>query len=132
MPLFDFGYIELSKGHRLSVLFEEAIINLGKNMQNLIAIDFKTQLEQDSTAQILDVRTSEECAAGMIQGALNCDIFDPDFLSKAQSQLQKSSRVYVYCRSGARSASASAMLESAGYTVVNLIGGYTAWAVKGY
>lgn len=101
-------------------------------MQNLIAIDFKIQLDQDSKAQILDVRTAEECETGMIQGALNCDIFDPNFLTLAQSKLQKSATVYVYCRSGARSASASAMLESAGYKVVNLIGGYTAWAVKGY
>lgn len=101
-------------------------------MKNLIVNDFKAELDSTPTAQILDVRTPEECAQGIIAGALQCDLFEDHFVDRAGQLLVKEQPVFVYCRSGGRSASAAAMLEAQGYQVVNLIGGYTAWAVKGY
>lgn len=101
-------------------------------MQNLIAADFKSKLATAGTAQLLDVRTPEEYAAGKINGARNCDVFDPNFLGNAVQGLDKALPVFVYCRSGGRSSSAGAMLSAQGYEVVNLIGGYTAWEVLGY
>ncbi|MDE6272129.1 MAG: rhodanese-like domain-containing protein [Muribaculaceae bacterium] len=77
--------------------------------------------------QLLDVRTPEEFAEGHIQGAVNIDIYDPDFLRKAETALDKSRPVAVYCRSGRRSEEAAGMLFREGYNVVNLEGGILAW-----
>ncbi|MDE6444503.1 MAG: rhodanese-like domain-containing protein [Muribaculaceae bacterium] len=77
--------------------------------------------------QLVDVRTPEEYAEGHIAGALNIDIFDDDFISKALKNLDKSKPVAVYCRSGRRSADAAEKLSENGYDVTNLLGGILAW-----
>jgi len=76
---------------------------------------------------LLDVRTAEEFQEGHIDGALNIDMKKDDFMEKAKAALSKERTIAVYCRSGRRSASAAADLGSAGYKVVNLLGGITAW-----
>jgi rhodanese-related sulfurtransferase len=50
-----------------------------------------------------------------------------DVLSDSMELIPQDIPVVVYCRSGGRSASASAFLEEEGYTVYNLQGGITAW-----
>lgn len=77
--------------------------------------------------QLVDVRTPEEYAEGHIAGAINLDIFDDDFISRARKLLDKSKPVAVYCRSGKRSAEAATKLSEQGYEVTNLLGGILAW-----
>ena len=76
-----------------------------------------------NNAIILDVRTPEEYAEGHLDNALNINWFDPDFQSQVES-LGKSKTFYIYCKKGGRSAKASHLLDSLGYDVVNLAGGY--------
>jgi rhodanese-related sulfurtransferase len=76
---------------------------------------------------LVDVRTSEEFLQGHIPGATNIDWFSKDF-SAAFKGMKKRQKIYVYCRSGKRSAKAAALLDSLGFKrVVNLLGGYKAY-----
>ena len=80
---------------------------------------------------LIDVRTPEEYAEGHLRGAVNIDQSSAGFLSCVESLYGKSDPVYVYCRSGRRSADAAVRLAKAGYQVVNLQGGIVAWTEAG-
>lgn len=83
--------------------------------------------KQISNQNIVDVRTPEEYNEGHIEGAVNINLFDEDFLSKA-SKLDKNKPVYVYCKSGGRSARASKQLAENGFkNVYDLDGGILNW-----
>ncbi len=72
-------------------------------------------------ALLLDVRTSEEFAAGHFENATNLP------LAKIQAgqypNVDKNTTIYVYCRSGNRSAQAKQLLEKAGFAKVEDLGG---------
>lgn len=74
-------------------------------------------------ATLLDVRSPEEFGAGHLQGAINVPV---QVLAGRMGELSKGRKVVVYCRSGARSASAAGLLERAGYDVYDL-GPMHAW-----
>lgn len=85
------------------------------------------ELMNDPNVVVLDVRTSEEFREGHIEGALNIDQAQSDFVQKAKEVLPAEKTIAVYCRSGRRSASAAERLATEGYKVVNLKGGVLAW-----
>ena len=98
-----------------------------EGQQDLGATEFQTALTAESKAQILDVRTAGEFQGGHIEGALNADVISVSFQQVASS-LDKDIIVFVYCLSGARSASAAGMLQEMGFkSIVNLTGGMLAW-----
>lgn len=76
---------------------------------------------------VLDVRTAEEFAEGHIEGAVNIDCKQSDFVQKAKATLPTDKIIAVYCRSGRRSADAAGKLAIAGYKMVNLKGGIISW-----
>ena len=80
---------------------------------------------------LIDVRKPEEYGEGHIAGAHNIDVTSEDFLEKAKSILPKDRTIAVYCGSGKRSAIASGKLTGAGYTILNLDGGLSAWIASG-
>jgi thioredoxin 1 len=87
---------------------------------------------QMSGIQLVDVRTPEEFAGGHLEGAINIDIKSPDFSSRIASELDKDQPVYVYCRSGGRSASAGEYLAAQGYSeIYDLKGGILSWMDSG-
>ncbi|MBX7094011.1 MAG: rhodanese-like domain-containing protein [Flavobacteriales bacterium] len=91
---------------------------------------FKSQMES-APGTVLDVRTAEEVAEGHLANSINIDINGSDFESKI-NELDKQAPVYVYCRSGGRSARAADILKANGFsTIVNLDGGITAWTQAG-
>lgn len=71
-------------------------------------------------ARLVDVRTPEEYAQGHINGSVNVPL---DTLPGGAAILGKSDKIYVYCRSGARSGRAAAVLRGSGFTDVTNIGG---------
>ena len=77
--------------------------------------------------QLLDVRTAAEIKKGFIETAIFADFYMDDFYEKATKQLDKNKPVYIYCRSGGRSAKASKILQEKGYEVYNVLGGYNKW-----
>lgn len=85
----------------------------------------KAMVETPGT--VLDVRTPEEVAQGMLANAVHINIHDTDFKERATA-LDKDKPVYVYCKSGGRSSRACKQLVGMGFTMVyNLEGGITGW-----
>ena len=85
------------------------------------------ELMNDPNVVVLDVRTAEEFKEGHMEGALNIDQGQSDFIEKAKEALTTDKTIAVYCRSGRRSVSAAERLAAEGYQVVNLKGGILAW-----
>ena len=89
-------------------------------------------LEKTPAVQILDVRTKEEFATGHLAKALLIPWTDKDFKTRAAKELDPKKPVFVYCRSGRRSAEAAAALAELGFTTIqNLEGGIIAWQKAG-
>ena len=89
--------------------------------------EFKKMMTQDNVV-ILDVRTPEETAEGIIDGAIEIDYKADGFDGKLDN-LDKTKTYLVYCRSGGRSSRTANKLISKGCkNVVNLKGGYVAWS----
>lgn len=82
--------------------------------------------------QLLDVRTPEEVAAGIIAGAQHINVHDADFAEKASKTLDKNLPLVLYCKAGGRSAHAADLLSQQGFSkIYNLTGGITAWESAG-
>ena len=95
---------------------------------NLQQEDWITQLEQDTNAVILDVRTDGECNEGIIPQAINIDIHKGQGFIYQIDELDKSKNYYVYCRSGARSEQACHLMNQMGFeNTFNLLGGILQW-----
>tara|TARA_R110000868_G_scaffold261942_2_gene520120 strand:- start:496 stop:807 length:312 start_codon:yes stop_codon:yes gene_type:complete len=97
-------------------------------MADLYQDEWISQLENDDNAFVLDVRTAEEVEDGYIPNATNLDIhLGQEFLDELE-KLDKNKNYYVYCRSGARSAQACAIMNSIGIeNAYNLLGGFMNW-----
>lgn len=105
--------------------------NSSPSATNLSAEEFSLKLEQQTAAQLIDVRTAEEFSKGHLTNALNVDWNSEDF-EKEVSKLDKSKPVYVYCLSGGRSASAAAKMREDGFvTVYEMDGGIMKWRAAG-
>lgn len=96
------------------------------NYENVDVNGF-AELVADSNVVVLDVRTASEFAEGHIEGAINLDQAQSDFMEKAQAALPVEKKIAIYCRSGRRSANAAGRLADVGYKCVNLKGGIIAW-----
>ena len=80
---------------------------------------------------VLDVRTAEEFAAGRLEGAIMIDFQSASFAADVD-QLPHDAPVFVYCRSGNRSAQAVAQMVQLGFTdITELDGGIVAWQAAG-
>ncbi|GAB3308381.1 MULTISPECIES: rhodanese-like domain-containing protein [Hymenobacter] len=100
-----------------------------KAYQNLKPAEFAAGLRQPG-AVLLDVRRPDEFALGHLPGAINIDVTSPDFARRVAA-LDQAQPTYVYCRSGARSATAATQLTKAGFTTVaNLLAGVLDWPGK--
>lgn len=75
-------------------------------------------------ALLLDVRTQAEYASSHLDGSLNIPLAE---LSSHLTELDRGRPIVVHCRSGARSAKATAALCDAGFRVYNL-GPMSAWS----
>ena len=84
------------------------------------------QIFPEDKVKILDVRTPEEYQSGHLPGSLNLPVQKlPEALPDAVPD--KESPVFVYCRSGARSAKAAEILSRQGYVLVFDMGGLTSY-----
>lgn len=97
-------------------------------MADLTQEEWAAQLEQDSNAVILDVRTEQEIEEGYIPNAKHIDIYLGQGFVEELEKLDKSKNYYVYCRSGNRSGQACAIMNSLGFgNAYNLQGGFMNW-----
>lgn len=97
-------------------------------MADLTKEHWKKQLEQDSEAIVLDVRTADEVALGTIGNPVHLDIYQPQKFIDGLNALDKSKNYYVYCKAGGRSGQACTIMDQMGFAnAFNLIGGYDQW-----
>lgn len=95
---------------------------------HLISVEELARHVEDSPELLLlDVRTKEEYEEGHLPGARNMDFLSEDFLLQVE-QLPKDQAIYIYCRSGNRSAKAADLMRKAGFRqLYDLEGGYLKW-----
>lgn len=89
----------------------------------------------DATAgndlQLLDVRTAKEFKDGHLENARNIDVLEDDFSEKVKT-LDKEKPLYLYCRSGNRSAKATSILKDMGFReIYDMEGGFLKWNSEG-
>jgi rhodanese-related sulfurtransferase len=90
--------------------------------------DWTVQLANDTNALIIDVRTPEECAEGIIPNAICIDIFKGQGFIYEVDVLDKTKNMYVYCKAGGRSAQACGVMNQLGFeNTYNLVGGFMQW-----
>lgn len=75
-------------------------------------------------ANILDVREDDEFAAGHIDGAQHIRLSD---LPVRYGEVPMDEDVYVICRSGGRSRTATEWLNKNGFDAISVNGGMGAW-----
>jgi len=94
--------------------------------QDIDGILFKQKMKEPNTV-IIDVRTPEETREGIIEGAVEMDITQDNFMEKI-GELDNGKTYLVYCQSGGRSSRACSMMAEAGFkSLYNLKGGYSNW-----
>jgi phage shock protein E len=83
----------------------------------------KEDVMLDKNGVLIDVRTPEEFASGHIEGAINIshDIIGNNI---AEVVPDKSTPIYMYCRSGRRVGVAMEILSGLGYTNMYNLGGF--------
>ena len=84
------------------------------------------ELMTDSSIELIDVREPSEFATGYIFGA---QLIPLNTIESTIENiiLEKDTKIFVYCRSGNRSAQAAQILADLGYTNVFDIGGIIDW-----
>ena len=117
-----------------TVAFFMTLIGLGPSacspsFQNASVKEFAALIDSPDV-QLVDVRTIEEYQDGHLEGAINIDVEEEDFVQKAKEKLNTSKKVAVYCKSGRRASKAAEQLTTEGYQVTNLKGGIMAWKLQ--
>ena len=94
---------------------------------NIDVVTFDKMRTKANTV-VLDVRTAEEVAAGMVDGAQILDFYSDQFDAEL-AKLDKSKTYLVYCRSGNRSGKTLEKMKALKFEKsFHLVGGYTQWA----
>jgi rhodanese-related sulfurtransferase len=86
------------------------------------------ELAGNGDVQLIDVRTAAEVDAGRISGGRHIELLD---LQGQAEALDRDRPVIFYCRSGARSAMATAAFRGAGFEAYNMSGGLLEWVAQG-
>ena len=95
---------------------------------NLSQQEWTSKLNTDTNAMILDVRTEDEWAEGIIPGAILNDIYKGQGFIYRLEDLDKTKNYYVYCKAGGRSAQACSIMNQMGFEhTFNLEGGFMNW-----
>lgn len=90
----------------------------------------KSYLDENRKIRLLDVRSMEEMAAGMLPNAEKLPLHT---LPLHVNDISRDEVCVLYCRSGARSAQGVGFLMAQGFDqVYNLRGGIMSWARMGF
>ncbi len=129
--------IKSKLGIVLAVLFLSVSCNskpaLNEQEKSAIHVVSPTEFKEKSSDQlIIDIRTPQEFSEGHIKGAVNINLFDSTFLDQI-GKYDKSIPIFLYCRSGNRTSSASAQLSKMGFVeIYDLKGGILNWARENF
>ena len=98
-------------------------------ISKIVPDTYQEQYANSPDHVLIDVRTPEEYAGGHITNSVNISV---QTLESRLDEVPTDKTIVVYCHSGNRSATASRILESAGYTDIKDLGGIFAWQQAGY
>ncbi|RIL71359.1 rhodanese-like domain-containing protein [Staphylococcus devriesei] len=97
-------------------------------MESISIDQLKGKLLGSNPMNVIDVRTDEETALGIIPGAKTIPMNEiPDNLN----QFNKNETYYIICAAGVRSAKVVNYLEGQEINAVNVDGGMNAWGSEG-
>lgn len=125
----------MTKRNILSVIAISAFLFLAackdvsavEGIEVISPLEMKEAVYENGAQQLVDVRTIEEFRAGHLKNAHNISVTDADFEENIL-KLDKDKPIYLYCRSGKRSANAAKMLKDLGFNeIYDLKGGYLNW-----
>jgi hydroxyacylglutathione hydrolase len=107
-------------------------IRAGKAVQYVNQISVQELAEwleaEPESKTLIDVREAAERAGGSIPGSISIPL--PE-LQKRFGEVDPKTTVIVHCKGGYRSSIAASLLQSNGFPqVVNVTGGYDAWAIS--
>lgn len=104
--------------------------NILKSDQSVVLWREIADLDTDKNI-IIDVREDVEVELGMIDDAIHIPVND---IRDRMNELPKGKTIIIYCAVGVRGYIAARILKQAGYSVKNLVGGYTLYKyfVKNY
>lgn len=105
----------------------EQIEATNQKVEKLEAPAFRTKMAELQVYNIVDVRTPQEFAQASIMQAKNIDIKGDSF-EEELSKLEKDKPLFIYCKSGGRSARAVEKAKEMGFErIIELDGGMDAW-----
>ncbi|ANU27237.1 rhodanese-like domain-containing protein [Planococcus versutus] len=93
-------------------------------MKTMTTEEVQKIVESNQAIHLIDVRETDEVAAGKIPSAIHIPL---GLLEFRMHELDKSSEYIMVCRSGGRSGQATRFLEDQGYNVTNMDGGMLDW-----
>lgn len=99
----------------------------------IMEIDVHTAAQRIAAgAVVIDVREPAEFEAGSLPNAVNIPRGVLEFkINEHPALADKDAEILLYCRSGGRSALATASLQRLGYTKLSsILGGFDAWAAS--
>jgi sulfur-carrier protein adenylyltransferase/sulfurtransferase len=111
--------------------FRELLSSTKKQIREVSVDEVKRLIDQRAPIKLVDVRESDEYAAGRIPGA----IWVPrGFLEiRIEEKAKREEPLVLYCAGGTRSALAAKTLQDMGYqNVSSLAGGFTRWSDAAY
>ena len=116
VALFFTSCKENSTAQEIKVISPEEVYDALRDNQNL---------------QLVDVRTQKEYGEDHLKTAQNICVTDDDFKDKV-AKLDKNEPIYLYCRSGKRSAKAAQILKEMGFKeIYDMEGGFLKWESQG-
>ncbi len=98
-----------------------------KNFEHISVKDAFVTMSTDANITLIDVRTSAEIQS---DGKIKNSILTPlQLLEQNIDKLEKykNTKIFIYCRSGNRSITASRILSDAGFKTYNIQGGINKW-----
>jgi phage shock protein E len=98
-----------------------------KNHRDLSVQEFKSKLDSVTGKVLIDLRTPDEIAKGVIPDAIQLDYFRKDFEAQI-AKLDKTKTYFLYCAAGGRSAETAELMSKLGFKqVYNLKDGFNGW-----
>ncbi len=92
--------------------------------KSLVGTKIVKDIMSEKEFMLIDVRTPQEYQGGNIKGAVNLPL-DNITRDISQTASDKSQKLLLYCRSGARSGMAVRLLKKQGYTNVFNLGSFS-------
>ncbi|WP_456378566.1 rhodanese-like domain-containing protein [Lutibacter sp.] len=102
--------------------------SINQNKQGIVYLLTPNEfLEQSKGNIVVDIRTPYEFKRGHIKGAVNINYYDRNFTNNF-AKFKKDQPIFLYCRSGNRTSSATKKLAKLGFLkIYDLKGGVQNW-----